>query len=86
MSPPPTGRGAQSNSRLLQQLQSKLRMGHYSLRTAQAYTGWVVRFVRFHGLRHPREMGEREVASFVAWLVSLLYQALCDTNWRYGKK
>jgi integron integrase len=68
MSPPPTGRGAQSNSRLLQQLQSKLRMGHYSLRTAQAYTGWVVRFVRFHGLRHPREMGEREVASFVAWL------------------
>jgi integron integrase len=59
---------SQSNPRLLQRLQSKLRMGHYSLRTEQAYAGWVVRFVRFHGLRHPREMGEREVAAFLAWL------------------
>ena len=52
---------SQSNPRLLQLLQSKMRMGHYSLRTEQAYAGWVVRFVQFHGLRHPREMGEREV-------------------------
>lgn len=59
---------SQSNPRLLQQLQSKLRMGHYSLRTEQAYAGWVVRFVRFHGMRHPRDMGEREVGAFLAWL------------------
>jgi integron integrase len=45
-----------------------MRLGHYSLRTAQAYAGWVVRFVRFHRLRHPREMGEREVALFLTWL------------------
>lgn len=60
--------GAQPKARLLQALQSKLHLGHYSLRTEQAYTGWVVRFVRFHRLRHPREMGEREVAAFLAWL------------------
>jgi integron integrase len=59
---------SQPNPRLLQHLQSKMRMGHYSQRTEQAYAGWVVRFVRFHGLRHPREMGEREVGSFLAWL------------------
>jgi integron integrase len=59
---------SQSNPRLLQKLQSKMRLGHYSLRTEQAYAGWVVRFVRFHGMRHPREMGEREVGAFLAWL------------------
>jgi integron integrase len=59
---------SQSNPRLLQQLQSKMRLGHYSLRTEQAYAGWVVRFVRFHGMRHPREMGGREVAAFLTWL------------------
>ena len=60
--------GAQPKTRILQVMQSKLRLGHYSQRTEQAYTGWVVRFVRFHRLRHPSEMGEREVAAFLAWL------------------
>ena len=59
---------AQPNPRILQILQSKLRLGHYSLRTEHAYAGWVVRFVRFHRLRHPRDMGEREVAAFLTWL------------------
>jgi len=61
---------SQSNPRLLQALQSKMRLGHYSLRTEQAYAGWVVRFVQFHGIRHPREMGEPEVAAFLAWLAN----------------
>ncbi len=59
---------SQPNPRLLPQLRSNLRLGHYSRRTEQAYTGWVMRFVRFHGLRHPRDMGEREVTAFLAWL------------------
>jgi len=64
-SPPPS---SQSNPRLLTVLRSKLRLGHYSQRTEQAYAGWVVRFVRFHRLRHPRDMGEQEVAAFLTWL------------------
>lgn len=59
---------AQSNPRLLTVLRSKLRVGHYSLRTEQAYVGWVLRFVHFHRLRHPREMGEAEVGVFLEWL------------------
>ena len=68
MSPSITRHGSPSNTRLLQKLQSKMRLRHYSLRTEQAYAGWVVRFVRFHQLRHPLEMGEREVAAFLTWL------------------
>lgn len=59
------GSSSQSKPKLLQVLQSKLRLGHYSLRTVQAYSGWVRRYVRFHGFRHPRELGEAEVAAFL---------------------
>jgi integron integrase len=59
---------SQSNPRLLALLRAKLRLGHYSLRTEQAYRGWVVRFVRYHGLRHPRDLGESEVVEFLRHL------------------
>ncbi len=38
-----------------------LRFRHYSLRTEEPYVGWYRQFVRFHGLRHPKEMGAVEV-------------------------
>jgi integron integrase len=43
----------------------KLRAGHYSSRTEEAYLGWIRRFIRFHGGRHPRELREREVVAFL---------------------
>ena len=61
----PPSAASQSKPPLLALLRAKLRLGHYSLRTEQAYRGWVVRYVRFHGLRHPAEMGEREVLAFL---------------------
>ncbi|MEP6591790.1 MAG: integron integrase [Gemmatimonadota bacterium] len=64
----PTER-SQSNPRLLQRVQSILRLGHYSPRTVATYRGWIVRYVKFHGLRHPGELGEREVVAFLTDLV-----------------
>lgn len=58
----------QSNPRILRRMRSKMRLGRYSLRTEQAYAGWVVRFVRFHRMRHPMDMAEAEVAAFLTWL------------------
>jgi integron integrase len=65
---PPLGAASQSKTRLLSLLRAKLRLGHFSLRTEQAYRGWVVRFVRYHDLRHPREMAEAEVLEFLRHL------------------
>jgi integron integrase len=45
-----------------------MRLKHFSPRTEEAYVSWVRRFVRFHALRHPREMGEAEVARFLTHL------------------
>ena len=56
------------NPRLLQLLRSNLRLRHFSPRTEEAYTGWVRRFVRFHRLRHPAELGEAEVRVFLLHL------------------
>jgi integron integrase len=56
--------------RLLDQLRERIRYDHYSLRTEQAYVYWVRRFVRFQGLRHPRELGGGEVERFLTHLVT----------------
>ena len=58
------------STRLLDQVRERIRYLHYSLRTAEAYVHWIRAFVRFHGLRHPVEMGAPEVESFLTWLAS----------------
>jgi integron integrase len=55
-------------SPLLDQLRTALRARHYSRRTEEAYSLWVRRYVRFHGLRHPAEMGEPEINAFLTHL------------------
>ena len=52
--------------RLLDQLRERLRYRHYSLSTERSYAYWVRSYIRFHGLRHPREMGGREVEAFLS--------------------
>jgi hypothetical protein len=47
--------------KLLDQVRSALRARHYSPRTEQTYCQWIKRFVFFHKLRHPAEMGEAEL-------------------------
>ncbi len=56
--------------RLLDQLRHQIRYLHYSIRTEQAYVHWVRAYVRFHGLRHPAELGGAEVEAFLAWLAA----------------
>jgi integron integrase len=59
----------QYKSPLLQSLQTNLRLQHLSRRTEAAYVYWTKRFVRFHGLRHPSELGPAQVRQFLAHLV-----------------
>lgn len=57
-------------TRLLDQVRERLRYAHYSLSTERSYVYWVRWFVRFHRLRHPREMGATEVEAFLSWLAN----------------
>ncbi len=59
---------APETPRLLVRVRDKIRLKHYSIRTEQAYTDWVRRFVLFHEKRHPAEMGAAEVEKFLTHL------------------
>ena len=54
--------------KLLDQLRHCIRDMHYSMRTEEAYVYWSRWFIRFHGLRHPAEMGAAEVQAFLSHL------------------
>jgi integron integrase len=64
--PPPALRA----TRLLDQVRERARYLHYSLRTEQAYLYWVRFFIRWHGLKHPRDMGAPQVEAFLAMLAN----------------
>jgi hypothetical protein len=59
-------------SRFLGQVRDAIRVRHYSYRTEQTYVQWVKRFILFHDKRHPREMGEAEVARFLTQLLTFV--------------
>ena len=54
--------------KLLDQVRAKIRFKHYSIRTEQAYTDWIRRFILHFGKKHPREMGASEVSQFLTHL------------------
>ena len=57
-----------SKPKLLDRVRDAIRLRHYSIRTEQAYTDWINRFILFHGKRHPAEMAEVEVRQFLSHL------------------
>lgn len=76
--------------KLLERLRSAIRTRHYSIRTEEAYTSWVKRFILFHNKRHPRDMGEKEINQFLSYLAeernvasSTQNQALCAIIFLY---
>lgn len=53
---------------LFEVVREKIRTQHLALRTEQAYLQWMRRYVKFHGRRHPRDMGSRELEAFLTHL------------------
>ena len=60
--------GREAKPKLLDQLREALRSRHYSRRNEQTYCHWVKRFIYFHNVRHPSEMGEPEINAFLTHL------------------
>lgn len=51
--------------RFLEEVRDAIRTRHLSIRTEEAYVGWIRRYILFHGKRHPSMMGEHEVNEFL---------------------
>ena len=76
--------------KLLDRVRAVMRQKHYSMRTEESYISWIKRFVYFHNLRHPDEMGAKEITAFVSALAteqnvsaSTQNQALCALVFLY---
>jgi integron integrase len=54
--------------KLIDQLIYVCRARHYSLRTEEAYTFWMRKFILFHDKKHPNELGGLQVQSFIQFL------------------
>src|SRR5437879_5920412 len=65
---PLPGASPAGKPKLLEQVRRLLRLRHYSLRTEEVYLAWMKRFILFHGKRHPRELGERDISAFLSGL------------------
>ncbi len=58
----------QERPKLLTEVRRMVRMRHYSPRTEESYVARVRRYVRFHGMRHPAELGAPDVRRFLSAL------------------
>lgn len=54
--------------KLLDRVRAEIRLRHYSIRTERSYCDWVKRYCHFHNLRHPDEMGAREISAYLTHL------------------
>jgi integron integrase len=61
---------AEREPKLLDRVRGASRLRHYSRRTEEAYVSWIRRFIVFHGVRHPKDLGEPEVTAFLSSLAA----------------
>ena len=47
-----------------------MRARQLSPRTEQSYIAWIIRYVRYHRMRHPEELGEAEIVAFLTHLAA----------------
>jgi integron integrase len=55
-------------SEFLCQIRDTIRAKHYSVRTEKTYLYWTNYFIRFHQMRHPKDMGDNEIRAFLNFL------------------
>src|SRR5687768_8288923 len=57
--------------KLMDQVRQVLRVKHYSLARERCYCQWILRYIRFHGIRHPNTLGAAEVERFLTHLATI---------------
>ena len=56
------------NSRLLPTAQAEMRKRHLARSTEKSYLAWIVRYIRFHDMQHPSELGPEAIEQFLSSL------------------
>jgi hypothetical protein len=69
-----------SSPKLFDQVRQVLRVRHYAYETEKSYIHWIKRFIAFHHMKPPREMGAAEVEAFLTYLAVNLKVAPSTQN------
>jgi integrase len=56
--------------RLLDRVRERICVLHYSRSTEKTYIHWILGFIRFHGRRHPQDIGAPEVEAYLSHLAT----------------
>ncbi|MEX1014890.1 MAG: site-specific integrase [Candidatus Paceibacterota bacterium] len=59
-----------SKQKLLDRIKREIRRWNYSYSTENIYCQWVVRYVRFHKLTHPRDLGSKDNVKYLNYLAN----------------
>jgi len=60
-------------TKTLDPVREHIRYLHYSSRTEESYLYWIRFFIRWYGVRHPREMVADEVQAFLIFASAGLF-------------
>jgi integron integrase len=53
---------------ILRRLRTEMRVRHYSIRTERTYEQWIRRYIAFHNLKSPAELGPERVREYLEYL------------------
>lgn len=74
----------------MQKVRWEIQRRNYSQSTVNIYTNWIREYIQYHDLNHPKYLGEKEIVSFLNYLVqvrnvaaSTQNQALCAIVFLY---
>ena len=56
------------SSPFMEELRQHMIVRRYSKRTIESYSYWIRFYIRYHGKRHPAEMGKEQVLAFLNFL------------------
>lgn len=54
--------------KFMDQLRCFIRSKHLAYRTEKTYCRWIAAYIRFHGMKHPTELNDADVQSYLSYL------------------
>ena len=57
-------------SPFIRELRRNIRFRGYSIRTEKTYVRWILEYIRFHKLRHPKDMNKQDVVKYLEYLAN----------------
>lgn len=69
-----------SSPKLIDRIRQTSRLKHFSLKTEKSYLYYIRGFIRFHGMRHPRDMGAGEIRDYLSYLAIERHVAASTQN------